>query len=226
MVKRLPVNQKGEELVSLKFEKMRTKIEGKYQNKLREKQTELSAKNSLDGGYGQSQLRDIQVEKVRKLAEGLLAIDIEVYGDPASEKDVDIIIERVRQLVDAHIKSLISNVKNNTIIPAGFKQACHEQLMVEGIGIISNIKRDLLIVVKERKRESAFNFFKAICWILSFLLFVVLLLDIQDIVSITPERLALIGGIVALIIIPFAKRLKILGMEFERLIKDMSDKTE
>lgn len=221
MTIRRTVNQKGKALVSLKFEKIRTKIESEYQNKLREKQAELSAKNNLDSGYGQSQLRNIQIWKVGKLAEGLAAIDSKVYGDPTSEKEVSSVIERVKQLVDAHIKNLISKVTSSKIIPANSKQGYQEQLREEGMGIIANIKRDLLIFATERKRENAFNLFKVICWILAVLLFVVLLLNIWDIVSISLERLALIGGIVALIIIPFAERLKILGVEFEKLRKDI-----
>jgi hypothetical protein len=41
--------------------------------------------------------------------------------------------------------------------------------------------------------------------------------DLKEIMNITPGRIALIGTIVGLIIIPFASKLRILGFEFERL---------
>ncbi len=67
------------------------------------------------------------------------------------------------------------------------------------------------------KRETTLNTFNIVCWLLALLVLILLLLDFLDILCIDPERLALIGAIIALIIIPFTSKLKILGVEFERL---------
>jgi len=67
------------------------------------------------------------------------------------------------------------------------------------------------------KRKATLNSFQILCWIAAFFASVLLLLDFLNILDITPERLALIGIIVGLIVIPFASKLKILGIEFERL---------
>jgi len=50
-----------------------------------------------------------------------------------------------------------------------------------------------------------------------------LVLDYFGTIKVTVERLALIGAIVGLIIIPFAEKLKILGVEFERQKQDIKE---
>lgn len=70
---------------------------------------------------------------------------------------------------------------------------------------------------KEENRKTTMNWFQIVCWIIAFLVLVLLILDFFNILVITPERLAIIGVIAGLIIIPFASKLKILGVEFERL---------
>ena len=224
MAKRLSTTKEREKCVSLKFEEQRTQIEGECQKKLRKRQEELGSR--IHSGYGQGELRRIQIQKVRELVKALVAIDIEVYGEPANEKAVNSIVERIKEHVDAHIEGLINELALNQSIPANSEQGYKRQFREEGVGIIGNIRRDLLLLVYERKRENTLNYFQVICWVVAFLLFIVLLLDILKIVSMTPERLALVGGIVALVIIPFAKKLRILGVEFERLSKDASDKME
>ncbi|MDP8204969.1 MAG: hypothetical protein P9L95_10605 [Candidatus Tenebribacter mawsonii] len=149
MFGRPAISQKDKKHIGLKFEKMRIKIDGEYQNKLREKQTELG--NGIHGGSGQNELISIKIEKIIKLAEAWSDIYREVCGNPASEKDVNIIVERVKQVVDAHIKSLISDVKNNTIIPGGSKQGFQQQLISSGMSIMSSIRTDLRIYVMENK---------------------------------------------------------------------------
>ena len=149
MFGRPAISQKDKKHIGLKFEKMRIKIDGEYQNKLREKQTELG--NGIHGGSGQNELISIKIEKIIKLAEAWSDIYREVCGNPASEKDVNIIEERVKQVVDAHIKSLISDVKNNTIIPGGSKQGFQQQLISSGMSIMSSIRTDLRIYVMENK---------------------------------------------------------------------------
>ena len=86
----------------------------------------------------------------------------EVCGNPTSEKDVNIIVERVKQVVDAHIKGLISDVENNMIILGGSKQGFQQQLISSGMSIMSSTMTDLKIYVMENKltlRKRIIRFF-------------------------------------------------------------------
>ncbi len=66
------------------------------------------------------------------------------------------------------------------------------------------------------ERRSTVKLFMAVCWILAAILVVVLVLDLVGTIELTPARLSLIGAIAGLVIIPFAGKLKVLGLEFER----------
>jgi hypothetical protein len=68
-------------------------------------------------------------------------------------------------------------------------------------------------------RKDTLDEFKQACYFLSWFLFMVLILDFLGWVSWTKERLMLLTGAVVLIVIPNATKLKVLGIEFERLLK-------
>lgn len=136
-----------EKLISLKFEKFRVEVEAEFQNKLREKQEELAKTGVLHSGYGQGEIRNIQIKEIKKLAEGLATIDKEVYGDPTKEADKNRILDRVKLLVDAHIESLIRIETERRISPRVPAQHYREA----GDGIISAVKRNLLISMMREK---------------------------------------------------------------------------
>ena len=69
----------------------------------------------------------------------------------------------------------------------------------------------------ERRRETTQRNFQIGCWSGALVVLVLLILDFCSVLDITTERLALIGVVAALIIIPFASELSILGIEFKRL---------
>lgn len=142
MAKGTPKDQQREELINLKFERMRTKVEVEAQQEMRKKQEDLPS-----GGYKQGIIRNIEFKKIRKLAEGLAAIDKEVYGDPKNEKDISRILDRVKTLVDDHINNLIRTIPERKMGP----QKLEWQYKERGEGIISNIKRDPLIILKEKR---------------------------------------------------------------------------
>jgi hypothetical protein len=73
------------------------------------------------------------------------------------------------------------------------------------------------VTKNEREKQSTFNWFKFICWLLAFLIAFLLFFDFNGCLSITPERLGMIAIIIGLVIVPFARKLSILGLEFERL---------
>lgn len=66
------------------------------------------------------------------------------------------------------------------------------------------------------KRKKEIDKLTVVCWVLAFLLAILLVLEFYNIYTITFERISLIGAIIALILIPFAQKLKVLNFEFER----------
>ena len=81
---------------------------------------------------------------------------------------------------------------------------------------LKNSKFRNLLKQVENKQESARDNFQRVCWGMASFLFILLILEIVGKLQISKERLALIGIIIALIIIPSASKLKILGIEYER----------
>lgn len=70
-----------------------------------------------------------------------------------------------------------------------------------------------------KKEKKAIDVFSLVCWLLSFLIATFFSLIKLFNVSINATDLTLLGSIVLLIIIPFANKIKFLGIEFERLEK-------
>lgn len=66
--------------------------------------------------------------------------------------------------------------------------------------------------------------FQNVSWVLAFLLFGIIVADFvcaqYDIVLLTTERMALLGAVVALIVIPYAQKFKGLGIEWEKATKN------
>ena len=75
----------------------------------------------------------------------------------------------------------------------------------------------LAAVSKERRRT--FDGFKVACWSLALVTLLVGVADAVGLFELNPTRLALLGVVIALVVIPFAGKLKVLGVEFERLQK-------
>lgn len=89
--------------------------------------------------------------------------------------------------------------------------------------ILRESAKNLDVNRKKRDQEKTLDVFKIVCWIMAGILFIGVIFDIVKVITINANQLALIGATVALIIIPFASKLKLLGMEFERIM-DKSDK--
>ena len=58
--------------------------------------------------------------------------------------------------------------------------------------------------------------FKMMCFVFSGIIFIILILDIMKIFCLTSQQLTLLGVSIAIALIPYATKLKILGVEFER----------
>lgn len=69
----------------------------------------------------------------------------------------------------------------------------------------------------KQKSKSTIDRFKYICYSLAFLVAFLLILDSLKIFILSAQQLTLAGVFIALIIMPSAAKLKILGIEFERL---------
>jgi hypothetical protein len=76
------------------------------------------------------------------------------------------------------------------------------------------------------EQESTIDYFQILCLVSAIFVFLVLIADILNYFKIDVQRLALIGVIVGLFILPYASKLKILGFEFERLTQSKKGKTE
>lgn len=67
------------------------------------------------------------------------------------------------------------------------------------------------------------DWFKITCWICAIISIILAILDNLKYITISNIQLALFGVAIALIIMPFSKKLKILGVEFERLTVEKKD---
>ncbi|HCC25351.1 MAG TPA: hypothetical protein VJB13_00020 [Candidatus Nanoarchaeia archaeon] len=82
-----------------------------------------------------------------------------------------------------------------------------------------NSKFRKLIDQAEKQRKEAIDYFLVGCWMLAIGGVVLLIVDFRGLIQITAERLSLIFLVAVLFVIPFASKLKILGVEYERLKK-------
>lgn len=90
--------------------------------------------------------------------------------------------------------------------------------------ILSNRNRTSAIGVKKQEIKKTTDRFKIICWICAGIAAALAICDNVGIFTISTTQLALIGVAIALVIIPYSRKLKILGVEFERFIAEKNDK--
>lgn len=69
---------------------------------------------------------------------------------------------------------------------------------------------------KKEEIKKTIDWFKIVCWVCSGAALALLLLDFFSVLVLSVSQLAFFGIFVALLIMPFAQKLKILGIEFER----------
>lgn len=72
----------------------------------------------------------------------------------------------------------------------------------------------------KNKKEIVVDSFKFACWILAFVVLIIGILAKLKIFELDATDLTIISIVIALILVPFASKLKILGFEFERLKSD------
>ena len=73
-----------------------------------------------------------------------------------------------------------------------------------------------LIEKNKLERKSIVDLFSWISWTIALIVIIIEILKMSKIIVIDTTDLAIIGSCIGLIILPFANKLKFLGMEFER----------
>ncbi|MCL2526799.1 MAG: hypothetical protein FWE42_00165 [Defluviitaleaceae bacterium] len=77
---------------------------------------------------------------------------------------------------------------------------------------------------KKKEIKKTIDWFRVVCWVCAGALVVLVMFDIVfDCINISATQLSLIGISIALVLIPFAQKLKVLGVEFERLTIEKRD---
>ncbi|ELO5517087.1 type I restriction enzyme HsdR N-terminal domain-containing protein [Vibrio vulnificus] len=71
-------------------------------------------------------------------------------------------------------------------------------------------------VETKKKSNRITDSFTVICYVLAILVAIILFLDIFSIFKFSSQQLTLLGIVIGLLIIPYAAKFKLLGMEFER----------
>lgn len=80
-------------------------------------------------------------------------------------------------------------------------------------------------VEAKNKTNRVTDSFTLACYLLAFLVSVVLALDIAVVYKFTSQQLTLLGIFIGLLVIPYAAKFKLLGMEFERYSDGKSKNT-
>ena len=84
-------------------------------------------------------------------------------------------------------------------------------------------KRNVKIAETTNERKEIIDLFFIVCWICGTVIAILLLSKVQ----LSGSDLILLGGVIGLILLPFASKFKFLGLEFERLAKeDKSNKRD
>jgi len=94
-----------------------------------------------------------------------------------------------------------------------------ESSSVPNFQVLQKSRQSTAVAEKKTEKKTALDKFLIACWVCALITGVLLLIDIFSEFKISQQQLALFGATIALIIIPFASKLKVLGVEFERLRK-------
>lgn len=89
--------------------------------------------------------------------------------------------------------------------------------------VLSNKSRANAIKETSSEIKRTTDWFKIACWICAAISIALAILDNLKYITISSTQLALFGVATALVIMPFSKKLKILGVEFERLVAEKKD---
>ena len=71
----------------------------------------------------------------------------------------------------------------------------------------------------KKKKDKSIDFFKITCFVLAFILIVLLIMKWMCYIYLDNNDLALLGGIIVLFLVPSAQKIKILGIEYEKAVE-------
>jgi hypothetical protein len=94
--------------------------------------------------------------------------------------------------------------------PADVKQG------VPDFSLLRNSGRSKVRAAHQERHRRDVDHFGSACWALAAIVAVLLVLDFTAVVQVTVERLTLLGLLIALVVLPFASKIKFPGWEFER----------
>lgn len=143
------------------------------------------------------------------------------------------LLEYIKQLPNSDIPAYVVIAKENCgfeIFPFEIDESGSRVLFpaislqsIIPYAVLSTKSRANAIKETSLKIKKNIDWFKIACWICATISIVLAILDNLKIITISSTQLALFGVAIALIIMPFSKKLKILGVEFERLISEKED---
>lgn len=91
--------------------------------------------------------------------------------------------------------------------------------------VLQHSSRLTAVAGKKQEKEHALDVFLCISWACALLVLVVLVADLLG-HGMSEKQLVLAGAVIALVLIPYANKLKILGFEWERLQKATKEQGE
>jgi hypothetical protein len=157
-----------------------------------------------------------------KTTELISLIELKVQSElMSSSTAIREIRESFLRINKKNVQFFFVSVKNDSLhfsqfIPNLINFEKGEFIPLEGIPNFEN----LLIKSRGENRKDAQEKIEIICWISAVVIGIILFLNFTHYIEITYVQLTLLGAIIALILIPFASKIKIFNIEFERREKN------
>ncbi len=149
----------------------------------------------------------------------------EVKSSKRSNTDKDVInqLKSYTKTLEHEVQKYAVFGENDQIKIYGVKDDSLEELgSIPNYKSLEAVNRQEKNIKLEKSKKTTLADIRIACGVGFVLVLIVIILDFLNIYHVSPERLALIGIIIALLIIPFSSKLKILGIEYERFIKSKS----
>lgn len=138
-----------------------------------------------------------------------------------SSKPVREKIEKYRDLqtdagVPLYVVMATKNEEGFTVTQINpFKGENETWIHIRDIPLFEDVRGRTLI----QKLAKVVDTFQILCWSIALIAMILLISDINQILTLTPQRLTLMGVIIALILLPYLRKIKVLGVEIERHIQ-------
>jgi hypothetical protein len=148
-----------------------------------------------------------------------------VFPDPSNDSHLEII--QIKQESLKNVKTEKVGIKDSleikgecradTTLAAKLEIEQPSSDQIPNISVLTNSARQKTLFDLLKKKENAIQNFQVVCWVLGICSLIILILDFANTLPLTPARIALLGVIFGLFLLPFASKIKIFGFEFERI---------